>query len=255
MAQTEYSPVQGTEPPRYSQPIYIIKLLQATLKANPILKDLKLSKAHPGLSLHLPPDATLADLAALVRDQDVAWPALKVFWEELTTVEGRPPVLLSLDGLVHIMGVSAYRDPALNLIHAHDLTLVGLFADAISGKAPLVNGGAVIGALTRGNCPNNPSVDLAIARAEARASGLEEPKADPWNKKYDARSLEALGSIEALRLKGISRDEARVVMEYWAASGVLRSKVSEATIADKWTLGGNGVFGEMERISLLNLRV
>ena len=255
-AQTEYTPLQGTDPLQFAQPTYIIKLLQAIAKANPQLAQIKLSKgsATSIAGLHLPADASLAELIAHVRDPEVAWPALRLLWTELTTVPGRPPVLLSLDGLVHVMGPSAYRDPAFALVHAHDLSVVGLFADALAGRAPMVNGGAVVGALTKGNCPRNPSVDLAIARAEARVAGQPEPKTDPWEKGYDARSLEVLSAVETLRVAGITRDEARAVMEYWAASGVLRSQVTEANVADRWTLGGNGVYGEIERISLLNMR-
>ena len=49
------------------------------------------------------------------------------------------------------------------------------------------------------------------------------------------------------RLKGLSKDEARGLMEYWAKSGILRQTVSESLVGEKWSLSGGGVVGELER--------
>lgn len=183
------------------------------------------------------------------------WPALCALWEELTTVAGRPPVLLAVDGLAHVMRPSAYRDPDFRVVHAHDLALVGLVVNALAGAAPLINGGAVVAATSRGNSPRVPSLDLALARAEARAAGAAEPLAEPYAKGYDARVDAALQTVDVLRLGGVSRSEARAVMDYWAASGLLRSRVTEAVVTEKWSVGGHGNLGEMERAALLNLRL
>ncbi len=53
-----------------------------------------------------------------------------------------------------------------------------------------------------------------------------------------------------LKLKGLSKGEARGLMEYWARSGVLRSRVDEEKVAEKWALAGNGIVGEMQRTAL-----
>jgi small subunit ribosomal protein S29 len=60
----------------------------------------------------------------------------------------------------------------------------------------------------------------------------------------------SLQGAEVLKLKGLSKEEARCLMEYWAASGVLRQRVDEQTVAEKWTLAGNGIVGEIQRGAL-----
>jgi small subunit ribosomal protein S29 len=44
-------------------------------------------------------------------------------------------------------------------------------------------------------------------------------------------------------------------MEYWAASGLLRAAVDEKKVVDVWSVGGNGVIGEMERTALMTMRI
>ncbi|KAG7132099.1 37S ribosomal protein S23 like [Verticillium longisporum] len=256
-AHTEYSPVPQTTPVEFTQPVYCFHLLQTIIKANhDILAQYKASKNYSHLQLlHLPEDPTLADLITAAKEPDYAWPVLKALWYELTAVPGRPPVLLGLDGLSHIMKISEYRDPSFNLVHSHDLTLVRLFTDALSGKTPFANGGAVIGATSRSNAPRSPSMDLALARSSAAAAGKHLPTADPYRKDYDARVHEVLEKVDVFHVDNVSKAEARAVMEYWAASGMLRSLVNETTVTEKWTLGGQGVIGEIERAALLHSRI
>ncbi len=56
--------------------------------------------------------------------------------------------------------------------------------------------------------------------------------------------------MEIQRLKGLSKDEARGLMEYWAKSGLVRQKVNETLVGEKWTLSGGGVVGELERATV-----
>ncbi|KAM0332399.1 hypothetical protein ACHAQA_002679 [Verticillium albo-atrum] len=256
-AHTEYSPVAKTSPVEFTQPVYCFSLLQTILKANrEVLSQFKASKNYSHLQLlHLPEDPNLADLISAAKEPDYAWPVLKALWYELTAVPGRPPVLLGLDGLSHIMKISDYRDPAFNLVHSHDLSLVRLFTDALAGKTPFANGGAVIAATSRSNAPRSPSMDLALARSVARAAGKPLPAADPYRRDYDARVHEALDKVDVFHVDAVSKTEARAVMEYWAASGMLRSLVNERTVTEKWTLGGQGVIGEIERAALLTSRI
>ncbi len=80
------------------------------------------------------PSALLSQLTANAKEADNAWPIFQALWQELTLEgHGRPPILFCLDGLSHIMKVSDYRSPAFELIHSHDLALVKLFNDCLSG--------------------------------------------------------------------------------------------------------------------------
>lgn len=252
---TEFAPIPDTKPVQLSQPVYANKLLHNILNANEkILSSLKTQKDWNHIA-HQKPDSTLADLVHSARETDAMWPTLNALWTELT-LPGRPPVLLGLDGLAHINKISAYRDPEFNLVHAHDLALVRLFVDAISGKKKLPNGGAVLAATSGNNTLYHPSQELVLSQIEAgqkRAS--EMPKPDPYERGYDERVYESLKTCEVLRFDGVLKSEARALMEYWGASGMLRHTVDQRTVAEKWALGGSGNVGEMERASLMTMRV
>ncbi|KAL1856252.1 hypothetical protein VTK73DRAFT_8416 [Phialemonium thermophilum] len=266
-AATEYAPIPDTDPVQYSQPNYALKMIQAIRKANEeVLSGLETVHPHPELVQHFPVGTSVLQLANSAKEADTAWAILNALWQELTVEgHGRPPLLLSLDGLPHIMRISDYRSPAYELIHSHDLALVRRFVDHLSGASPLPNGGAVIAATTRNNAPRSPSMELALTQREiedmARREGegstnvFPMPKKDPYGKGYDDRVDAALASVKVLRVRGITKAEARAIIEYWAASGLLRAAVTEATVSEKWTFGGNGILGEMEKASLLTLRM
>ena len=93
-------------------------------------------------------------------------------------------------------------------------------------------------------------MEALSTQSEDRQAGIEITERDPYEKRYDARVGEAMQSLELMRLKGLSKVEARGLMEYWAASGVLRSRVDEKTVAEKWAVAGNGIVGEIERGAL-----
>ncbi|KAF5027660.1 hypothetical protein F66182_221 [Fusarium sp. NRRL 66182] len=251
---TEYSPIPDTEPPQFSQPVYCLKMIQSLYRANRVvLEKLKLEKDWSKFT-NLKQGATLADLALSAKETEYAWPTLLALWTELT-LPGRPPVLFALDGLAHINKISDYRDTAFNQVHAHELTLVRLFVDALSGKAPLPNGGAVIAATSENNSHHHPSQELVLSQLEAGQAGEVVPKPDPYERKYDERVYEALKNSWVLRLEGITKDEARSLMEYWGASGLFRHVLDSRTVSEKWTIGGHGIVGEMERAALLQMRL
>lgn len=211
--------------------------------------------SHADLPQIIPINSPLLQLINSAKEADGAWAVFQALWRELNAENaGRPPILFSLDGLAHIMKVSDYRDPAFKLIHSHDLALVKLFTDILSGAGKMPNGGAVLAATTRGNTPRSPSMELAIAQREAEKAGETVPQRDPWSKKYDDRVESVLKSVDVMRLKGVSKAEARGLLEYWAASGVLKRRVDEQVVSEKWTLSGNGVVGEMERATLLTMK-
>lgn len=147
------------------------------------------------------------------------------------------------------MTTSAYRAPDFSPVHAHDLVLVRHFVDHISGAKSLPNGGAVVAATTTGNIPKTESMNLAFLRILEGREGKELTKASPWVK-MDERVLESLKKADLMPLKGLTKPEARGLMEYWAASGVLRQAVNETTVTEKWALAGNGVVGEIAREAL-----
>ena len=145
---------------------------------------------------------------------------------------------------------SLYRAPDYSPIHAHDLAIVKHFIDHLSGATTLPNGGAVLAATSRSHAPISKSLNLAIKQAEDKQAGREITSRDPFEKSYDVRADAVLKKLEVMRLKGLSKREARGLMEYWAKSGVLRSKVDEESVTEKWTLAGNGVVGEIQRTAL-----
>lgn len=239
----------------FSQPSYILKLMQSIYNANKdILSKLQVSLDHMHLPFSVPRSMTLAGLANATREPDFAWPAFNALWQELLA-PGRPPIMFNLDGLSHIMQVSKYRSPAFELIHSHDLAVVRLFADALGGKTKFPNGAAIVGVMTRGNCPKLPSVELALEQAIAAEAELPIPPRDLLYRKYDERVFEALKGVSVFDVQGVSKPEARALMEYWAASGLLRMRVDEKGVSERWTLAGNGVIAEMERASLFAVRL
>ncbi|KAK3335382.1 mitochondrial ribosomal death-associated protein 3-domain-containing protein [Cercophora scortea] len=255
---TEYAAIPGSDPVRYMQQNYVLKLIQAIRKANEkVFSKLSTVHSHPELPQHIPVGSPLMQLANSAKEADNAWMIFQALWQELTA-RGRPPLLFALDGLAHVMKVSDYRSPAFELIHSHDLALVRLFVESLSGAGAFPNGGAILAATSRGNSPRTPTMELALAQREAeqaKDAAADVPQPDPFFRGYDERVQAALRTVQVLKLSGITKLEARVLMEYWAASGILRTTVDETAVSEKWTLGGNGVVGEMERAALLTMRL
>ncbi|KAK5663316.1 hypothetical protein OQA88_3744 [Cercophora sp. LCS_1] len=253
---TEYAPIPETNPVQYMQNNYCLKLLQNIRQANEkVLARLQASSSHLDLPQQITSGTTLLALTNSAKEPEGAWLVFQALWKELTAKNAvRPPILFALDGLAHIMKMSDYRSPSYELIHSQDLALVRLFCDALSGVVPLPHGGAVIAATSRSNAPRVPSMELLLKQRLAAQKGEDIPQRDPYLKEYDARSEEMLKTVAVKDIKGLTKLEARSLMEYWAASGLFRAKCDEKTVTEKWTLGGHGVVGEMERASLLTMR-
>lgn len=95
---------------------------------------------------------------------------------------------------------------------------------------------------------------MAIKQIEARSSGIPEtspeyPHPDPYLNP-DQRVLDLFKDrdIKHQELKGLSKGEARGLMEYFAQSGILREQVNDNWVGEKWSLAGGGVVGELERL-------
>ncbi|TKA59258.1 hypothetical protein B0A49_08919 [Cryomyces minteri] len=252
---TEYGPLFNTNPTQYVQKTYTANLLSQISKANKaVLSKLQLFQQHD-LPIPIQSNISLDRLADLgARDPDVAYPIFQALWAELTapSTKGavRPPILFTLDGINQIMRNSAYLSTDVKSIHAHDLALVRHFINALSGAQALPNGGIVLAATCESGKPPSSALELAVAQSEARMAGAEEvPQPHPY-KAMDQRVLDSMRDVEVLRLKGLDKDEARGIMEYYAASGMLRERVDEGLVAEKWTLAGGGVVGELERGSV-----
>lgn len=157
--------------------------------------------------------------------------------------------MMAIDGLSHAMKHTAYMSADFKPIHAHDLALVKHWTSYLSGTASLPNGGLVLAAVSQSNQPKAPSLDLALSQLEARGKDLEIPMGDPFMA-YDPRVLESVKGMEVQRLLGLTKEEARGLMEYYAKSGVLRQTVNESLVSEKWTVAGGGVVGELERATI-----
>ena len=153
--------------------------------------------------------------------------------------------MLCLDGLAHAMTNTHYLSGiTYQPIHAHDFALISHFFAHFSSTTPLTNGGAVLAATSESNQPIIPSLSLALSQ-------LEEGKPvqrDPYVA-YDERVLAIFekGGVEVQRLGGLEKAEARGLMEYWARSGVVRQRIDEGFVGEKWSLSGGGCVGELER--------
>ncbi|KAK4690127.1 hypothetical protein P7C71_g6597, partial [Lecanoromycetidae sp. Uapishka_2] len=224
---TEYAPIPNTTPTQYIQKTYTASLLSAMSRANPILETIKLSQAATTSEIPIPiaPNISLSRLALLgASDPEVAWPIFQLIYRELC-LPGRPPLMMCIDGLAHAMGKTAYISAKdYQPIHAHDFTLVKFFLSQLSSTSSLPNGGAILAATSSSNQPHITSLNLALSQLE----GKEPVQRDPFAK-YDERVLGVFdkGGVEAKRLGGVSKEEARGLMEYWARSGVVRQKIDE----------------------------
>ncbi|KAJ5683030.1 hypothetical protein N7462_006195 [Penicillium macrosclerotiorum] len=269
--ETAYSPIEGSKPTQYVQPNATCALLTRTVEANrEVLASLKVSQKHPALKT-LKPSSTLEDLAKLgFQDPAVAWTVFQALWTELTATAAapglekdfkpRPPMIVAVDGLAHWMKESAYRASDFTPIHAHDLVFVKHFLSLIqNGQASLKNGGMVMFATSTSNSPSVYSLEVGLDQLAARQAGTGPTSPDyPSPEAYsdaDARVLELFkpatgkeAQLELQTLGGLTRDETRGYLEYFARSGLLREEVNDLWVSEKWSLSGGGVIGELEKL-------
>ncbi|KAL4920337.1 mitochondrial ribosomal death-associated protein 3-domain-containing protein [Aspergillus aurantiobrunneus] len=273
---TGYAPLSDKNQNVYVQNAATAELLSRTATANEaVLSKLRVSQQHPTLPA-VKPNMTLLDLAKIgVQDHANAWPVFEALWAELTATSAaagleknfspRPPMLVTVDGLGHWMQNSAYRNIKHELIHAHDLVFVRHFLDLLKpgkGRSTLPNGGALLYSTSASNNPSIHAFDVALKQVAARHAGVDPSAPEfPLPRAYsypDPRILEAFnspkptaakeGMLNVQELGGLTRDEARGFLEYFARSGLLRETVSEEWASEKWTLAGGGVIGELEKL-------
>jgi len=218
---------------------------------------------------------TLEELARLgVEDPSISWPVFQALWAELTATapaineqqfKPRPPMVITVDGLAHWMMDSKYRSAEFKPIHAHDLVFVKHFLSLLrpGGAQPtLPNGGLLLYSTSASNNPTVYTFNVALKQMEARQAGVDPsspdfPRPDPYAA-VDQRVLELFdgakptspkeGALELQTLGGLTREEARGFMEYFALSGILRERVTEEWVGEKWSLAGGGIIGELEKM-------
>ena len=165
-AHTEYALLPGSSPAVYIQRMYTADLLTRISAANPILRSLQVTQEHD-LPTPIPPKASLARLCSIGADPSLAQAVFEALTSELSA-PGRPPLLISLDGLFHAMRFSDYKSASFESIHAHSLYLIGWFLGYLSARSPLPNGGAVIAAVSESNCPSVPTLRARLEQLEAQ---------------------------------------------------------------------------------------
>lgn len=251
---------------QYTQDTYTSNLLSQILKANntaenPVFENVKVT-TNPELPVAIPEDANLKQLIELgIANPEASWPVFVAMWKELT-MPGRPPIMLAVDGTAHMMKQSDYLNAEVKPIHSFDLTLIRHFIDHFSGAKSLPNGGIILAATSESNTPSVPAFNFSVQVAEARQ--VDPSKVPRWNayKNIDPRVMEALKDLhspseeqqrkplDVIKVGGLSKDEARSIMEYYAESGMLRAKIDDGFVTEKWSLAGMGNMGELERASV-----
>lgn len=235
------------------------------------LGNLKLSQRHK-LPLKLGQNPTLLQLAEYgAGDRDLAWPLFQAIWTELTSKNTpemaqfgrRPPILFCADNITHIFNPTDYKILAetgtLKSVHPFDLVLPKHYIDHLTGSKILTNGGIVLGATSASNHVVCPPLEVGINLGEARNDhpGITLDVNDFWNPlvAIDRRVLNEVLELDVIRVKGLPKEQARELIEYWALSGLVRDHVKDNFVGQKWALSGGGNIGELEKAVIQSLSV
>lgn len=221
------------------QPEYTAQLLRNIATANKgLLDNLQASLQH-SLPVPVQDNISLFRLAEMgASDPAIAYPVWQALWKELLAPSQpdkhgrlRPPVAVAMDGVDHIMRVSAYLDADAQPIHAHDLAVARDFTALLSGKTPMPNGGAVLAATSASTRPSVPTLDHIIDIEEARPhlERLLKLKADLLKASRDAKSLQDIDMtpVEDLRPRTFPPSLER--MAAYVQSAVLRLHDQDAS--------------------------
>lgn len=257
--QSAYTPVpmkEGETEQMYNQPQLAKDILTRVAHSNPqVLDKLKPAHNHSRLVTTRKQIKTLKDLAlAGAENVQIASQVWDAFWAEMQE-PGRPPVLVAIDGINFWMGSTKYRNPDYKIIHAHQFTLIKQFVGLVfpSDEHTLANGGIVLACTTKSNHPSTPTFDNLVRQVRARNAGMEItdpafPLHEPYLKLDDPRVGDLVRSIEHTKLtelQGLSRGESKGLLEYFARSGLFREQVTDGQVAEKWSLSGGGIVGEL----------
>ena len=257
-AHASYQPAQIGDNKLYIQPHLTAKLLDNLAKANQeVLSNLTLREQH-SFPVPLQSNMSLARFVELgAQDVELAWPVWKALWRELLAPsrtdedndQQRPSVLFAVDGVDHLMRNSAYLDPEMQPIHAHDLALARDVVSFLSGETKLTNGGMIIGSVSESHRAGTPTFNQCLARNLALQSGQEPPRLNSYIA-FDQRVRHAMQTADVKKILGLTKEEARGIMEYYALSGLLRTVVTDSLVSERWTLAGGGIIGQIENGSV-----
>jgi small subunit ribosomal protein S29 len=239
-------------------------LLKTIADANQnTLKKMTVAKSHPNLGTTSGKNLSLYQLAQQgISNPDIAWPVFSALWSELTipnTSENekfgyRPPILYCADNISHLFGASEYQVlqvDELQPIHALDLTVPRHFIDHITGTKELPNGGVVLGATSKSDTVHCPPLEVGIEMAESRSASpdVDVQLNEFWNplQSIDQRMMDMCLDLDVMTLKGVSKTEAKTLIEYWAYNGLVRQRIADSFVGEQWTISGGGILGELER--------
>lgn len=257
--QSAYNPVpmkDGDTEQTYNQPQLARDILTRVAYSNSqVLEKLKPAHDHSRLVAARKQIKTLKDLAvAGAENVQIATQVWDAFWAEMQE-PSRPPLLIAIDGINFWMGPTTYRNPDYKIIHAHQFNLIKQFLDLVfpSDEHTLANGGIVLACTTKSNHPSTPAFDVLVRQVRARNAGVAItdptfPLHEPYLKLDDPRVGDLVRSIEHTKLtelKGLSRGESKGLLEYFARSGIFREQVTDGQVAEKWSLSGGGIVGEL----------
>ena len=272
LGSTAYAPLPGSK--KFIQKTYLANLLSKIAKSNTHLKDITLSSQPPQNAFPVPlqENISLSRLAELgAADPEIAHQVFVLLLKELTLADqGRPPMLVCLDGLAHAFTPqTGYHDQDFKPIHALDLWILDWFMGYLAGQTQLPNGGLILATTSGSNAPLNRTLDFALKQLDQSPSASIQPPSSPLTPSYthsslpdairhnpffpyDTRVLSIFQSpnLELQKVQGLSKHEAASLMEYWARSGILKERVDQGLVGEKWTMSGGGVIGELERCCL-----
>lgn len=78
---------------------------------------------------------------------------------------------------------------------------------------------------------------------------ISPPKWDPYMP-LDEKVADVMETVTVQKLHGLSKEEARGVMEYYARSGIMRATLTDNLISERWTVAGGGIIGELEKATV-----
>jgi small subunit ribosomal protein S29 len=258
----------------YEQPQYTANLLDTIVKANEAtLSKMQISMKHD-LPMPVQSNISLARFAELgARDPEVAPQIYVALMKELSAPskpdagEGqhRVPLFLGFDSVDHAMKLSEYLNAEAGLVHAHQLELINIFVRFMTGESALPNGGMVFAATSESNSAVTGTLKYLLHSKHSAQTGYTERRFDTATQKwvtgspvpewspyapFDENVRKALESVDVQKVEGLSKEEAKGLMEYYAMSGILRNTVTERLVSEKWTLSGGGIIGDLERATV-----
>lgn len=269
--QSAYAPLPKSnenDEQMYIQPQLAADILSRLAHSNStLLSNLSLIHNH-SKTLKSQKVKNLKDLALMgVQDPHIAPQVWDAIWKELTVLPtskessskkvARPPVLIAIDGINFWMGQTKYRSTDYKSIHAQQFTLIRQFTDLLfkAKEDSLPSGGMIMACTTKSNHPSSLSFDVLTAQLQWQniegANGLPFPKPPSYNKHNDKRIYDLFdeeNGPEVTELNGLTRTESKGLLEYFARSGMLREAVTDATVAEKWSLSGGGIVGELCKV-------